>query len=395
MGNNVASTDTLNVFCEHGFIEREGSATGSLAGLQFAMKDVFDVAGVPTGNGSPEWLATHPVPSRSAPLVELLLGAGARLVGKTKMDEMAWSIVGENAHYGTPVNVAAPGRVPGGSSSGSAAAVAAKLADFSIGSDTGGSVRLPASFCGVYGIRPTHNRVPATGGVPLAPSYDTVGWFARDPAILQKVGQVLLPGLQAPQPPKHVFVARDLCAAAGEQATEALHAQIDRLGQRVMSVKHVDVAGEEGLGQWVEAFRLIQSHEVWTVHGDWVRRANPKFGPGVRERFAAAAALDAEQVKAAMAFRQRIRDRMDGLVADGAILVFPTVPGVAPLRNSSDQALQSFRLNAMRLLCPAGHAGLPQISMPLGSIDGMPVGLSVIADHYRDEDLLQLATEMT
>ncbi len=138
--------DTLNAICEHGFFEREGSATGALAGLRFALKDAFDVAGVPTGAGSPEWLATHPVPARSAAVVETLLAAGARLVGKTRMDELAWSLIGENAHYGTPVNIAAPGRVPGGSSSGSAAVVAAGLVDFTIGSDTGGSVRLPASF---------------------------------------------------------------------------------------------------------------------------------------------------------------------------------------------------------------------------------------------------------
>ncbi|WP_454625341.1 amidase [Bradyrhizobium cenepequi] len=391
----MAAIDTLNAFCEHGFFEREGEGdrAGALSGLRFALKDAFDVADVPTGAGSPEWLETHPIPTRSAPIVETLLGAGARLVGKTKMDELAWSLIGENAHYGTPINVNAPGRVPGGSSSGSAAVVAAKVVDFSIGSDTGGSVRLPASFCGIYGIRPTHNRVPISGGVPLAPSYDTVGWFARDPQILFDVGKVLLPGFQPPRPPKHVVVARDLVAAAGEQAAEALRSQIDKLAERVGSVRQVDVAGDD-LGQWVEAFRLIQSHEVWTVHGDWIASANPRLGPGVRERFTAAAALDPEQVKAARALRVRIRNRMYALVADGGILVFPTAPGVAPLRNLPDEELQSFRVRALGLLCPAGHSGLPHISMPLGAIDGLPVGLSVVADQYRDEDLLRLATEV-
>ena len=385
--------DTLNAFCEHGFVEREGRPAGTLSGLTFALKDAFDLAGVPTGAGSPEWLETHPVPSRSAPIVDALLGAGARLVGKTKMDELAWSLIGENAHYGTPVNVAAPGHVPGGSSSGSAAVVAAKVVDFSIGSDTGGSVRLPASFCGIYGIRPTHNRVPIAGGVPLAPSYDTVGWFARDPKVLFKVGEVLLPDFRSPQPPKHVVVASDLLAAAGPQAANAVQPQIEKLAQQIGRVKHVEVVGDE-LVQWVEAFRLVQSDEVWAVHGGWIASANPKLGPGVRARFAAASQLDPDEVKAARALRVRIRTRMRELVADGGVLVFPTAPGVAPLRNLPDEDLQEFRLKALALLCPAGHAGRPQISMPLGAVDGLPIGLSVVADQHCDEDLLQLAIEM-
>ena len=121
-----------------------------------------------------------------------LLDAGARIVGKTHTDEMTYSLNGENAHYGTPVNVNAPGRIPGGSSSGSAAAVAAGLVDFALGSDTGGSVRAPASFCGIYGLRPTHGRISLEGACALAASFDTVGWFARDPALLERVGRVLL-----------------------------------------------------------------------------------------------------------------------------------------------------------------------------------------------------------
>jgi len=389
----VPAIDTLNAFCEHGLVERKGSLAGALAGLRFALKDAFDLEGVPTGAGSPEWLATHPVPTRSAPIVEWLLAAGADLIGKTRMDELAWSLIGENAHYGTPVNVAAPGRVPGGSSSGSAAVVAGKLVDFSIGSDTGGSVRLPASFCGIYGIRPTHNRIPLTGGVPLAPSYDSVGWFARDPDILRRVGEVLLPNLQPAQPPKQVVVARDFLAAAGQPAAEALQGPIERLSGRFGSVREVEIAGGD-LAAWVEAFRVVQAREAWTVHGDWVARTNPKLGPGVRERFLDAAALTADQVEAARTVRARVRSRMYELVSDGAVLVFPTVPGPAPLRNLPAAELQDFRMKAIGLLCPAGHAGLPQISMPLGTIEGLPIGLSVIADQYRDEDLLRLAAEI-
>ncbi len=179
----MTSSDPLGAFVVHGAIDLQLRADGPLAGLTFAVKDFFDAAGLPTGAGSPECLATHEVPAASAPVVDRLLDAGARLVGRTMTDELAWSLNGENFHYGTPVNPSAPGRIPGGSSSGSAVAVAGGLVDFSVGSDTGGSVRLPASYCGIIGMRPTHGRIPIEGAVPLAPSYDTVGWFARDAAL--------------------------------------------------------------------------------------------------------------------------------------------------------------------------------------------------------------------
>ena len=161
-------------------IHIEGRPGGPLSGLTFAAKDLFDVAGHPTGGGNPDWARSNPVPTRHAWAVQQLLDAGATLIGKTITDEVSLGIVGENAFYGTPVNRRAPGRVPGGSSSGSAAAVAAGFCDTALGTDTGGSVRVPASFCGLYGIRPTHGRIDVSGMMPQAPSSDTTGWLARD-----------------------------------------------------------------------------------------------------------------------------------------------------------------------------------------------------------------------
>ena len=176
----IVANDKLGAFCRHTHVEMKGAAEGPLAGRTFAAKDIYDIAGRQTGFGSPDWLRTHEAAARTAPAVQALLDAGAELVGKTLTDEMAWSLTGENAHYGTPVNANAPGRIPGGSSSGSVSAVAAGVVDLALGSDTGGSVRLPASFCGVIGLRPTHGRIPMDGVCPLAPSFDTCGWFARD-----------------------------------------------------------------------------------------------------------------------------------------------------------------------------------------------------------------------
>lgn len=384
--------DTLNAFCAHGLIERQTHQQGPLAGLTFAVKDFFDIAGVPTGAGSPEWLATHPVPEQSAPGVDRLLDAGGKMVGKTHTDEMAWSLNGENAHYGTPINPAAPGRIPGGSSSGSAAATAGKLVDFALGSDTGGSVRLPASYCGIYGIRTTHGRIPLDGAVPLAPSYDTVGWFARSAELMAKVGNVVLDDVRKPRRPTRVLIAADLFAAIDPRVAEALQPGLTRLTALLGTPKPVEVAGE-ARAAWRNVFRVLQARDAWAAHGAWVNEVKPAFGPGVKERFAAAAVLDPAEVTDAEALRQRIAAKMLELIED-AVLIAPTAPGIAPLRNSSGEALEAFRARSIELLCPAGHAGLPQLSLPLATLDGCPVGLSLIGGRGSDEDLLAIAAEL-
>lgn len=385
--------DDLDAFVSHaslGALDIRTSGSGPLAGLTFAVKDFFDVAGVPTGAGSPHWLASHPVPSKTAAVVVRALEAGARLVGKTHTDELAWSLNGENHHYGTPRNPAAPGRVPGGSSSGSAAATAGGLVDFAIGSDTGGSVRLPASYCGVYGIRTTHGRIPIEGSVPLAESYDSVGWFARDAETFARVGRVLLgPGAPA-APPRRVLLARDLFAVSGPAVADALAPGIARVASALGPPEAVDVAGED-LSRWRDVFRVLQAAEIWAAHGEWVLATKPVFGPGIRERFAAAARLEPEDVEAARAMRGSIRERMLALLGDDAVLILPSAPGIAPLCDTRPAELEDFRARALEVLCPAGHAGLPQVSLPLGTLDGCPIGLSLMAGPGRDEMLLDLA----
>lgn len=396
----MALSDPLNAFVAHGRIARDGASSGPLAGLTFAVKDLFDVAGVPTGAGSPDWIVSHGVPSVSAPVVDALLGAGARLVGKTHTDEIAWSLNGENAHYGTPVNPAAPGRIPGGSSSGSAAAVAGGLVDFAIGSDTGGSVRLPASYCGIFGLRPTHGRIDISGAVPLAPSYDTVGWFARDGAMLARVGAVLLgaapasgdQGRLSPTRPR-LMIADDLFAAAGLAVAGALGEGLARVAAIAGPAAHVDVAGG-ALPAWRNAFRLAQSAEAWATHGAWIHATRPNFGPGVRERFEAASRLDPAEVAEARALRAAIRERMDALLGADGLLLLPSAPGIAPLLGAPAAELETFRARALELLCIAGHAGLPQMSLPLGTLEGCPVGLSAIAPRGRDDMLLGIASAL-
>jgi amidase len=257
--------DPYNAFCRHTHVALDGAAAGPLRGLTFAAKDVFDVAGHRTGNGNPVWLETHPPAARTAAVIDRLLAAGADMVGKTHTDELTYSINGENVHYGTPVNPRAPGRIPGGSSSGSAAAVAGGLVDFALGTDCGGSVRIPASYCGIYGIRTTHGLVPVDGVIDLAASFDTVGWFARDPAMMRRVGDVLLPA--APDfVPQRLLIAADAFAFVGAETAAALAPAVTRL--KALFPDHRDIAVyTDDPAAWSSIFRILQGDEIRRRHG--------------------------------------------------------------------------------------------------------------------------------
>lgn len=385
--------DALGAFCRHTHVAVAGSGRGPLAGLTFGVKDIYDIAGHKTGFGSPDWLATHAPATSTAPVVAGLLAAGADMLGKTQTDELTYSLNGENAHYGTPVNVNAPGRIPGGSSSGSAAAVAGKLVDFALGSDTGGSVRAPASFCGIYGMRPTHGRIPLASACALAKSFDTAGWFARDAVLLERVGQVLL-GAERPPAPGELLLAQDALALLDTEAVAAVQPALARITAAIGAPLPVTVSAE-GLPQWFQAFRVLQGAEIHAQLGDWMAKAKPRLGPGVRERMAWVSTITADEVVRAQAVRDAVRLRMDDLLADNAVLVLPTVSDIAPLLNTPAAELDDFRARAMSLLCIAGLAGLPQLSLPLATLRGCPLGLSLVAARGNDALLLALARRIT
>jgi amidase len=272
-------------------------------------------------------------------------------------------------------------------------AVAGGLVDFALGTDCGGSVRLPASYCGVLGFRPSHGRIPLEGAVPLAPSFDTVGWFARDPAVLESVGRVLLDDNGSAKPARRLLVASDLFAAVPTPVAAALEEPVRQVGAAVGDIARTQVLqGCEIDG--VAVFRTLQGSEAWTAHGDWIRRTAPNFGPGVRERFALAAAVSPEQVVKAKAERDRFAAHIAGILEDGGLLCLPTAPGIAPLRTATLEELEEFRRQALALLSVAGLARLPQVNLPLGSLEGCPLGLSIIASGGADATLLTLAGQV-
>ncbi|MEL6769290.1 MAG: amidase [Pseudomonadota bacterium] len=368
------------------------TGSGVLDGTRFAAKDIFDIEGHVTGCGSLDWARTHaPATAHAAP-VAALLSAGARCVAKAVSDEMAFSLMGENPAWGTPLNSADPRRVPGGSSSGSVAAVAAGLVDFALGSDTGGSVRAPASFCGVWGMRPTHGAIDLAGTMPFAPSFDTPGWFARDAAMLARVGAAL--GLEAEGAmPGQLLLPVDAWAVATAETVAALAPMLAAL-ERILGAAVPIRLAPEGLGAWRDCFRVCQCAEGWAVHGAWIEAARPSFASNVAARFAYAAGIGEEDRAAAEAQREGIRARLSAALPPGSVAVWPTCPGPAPVRGRPDAETDAYRHDAHRLLCPAGHGGLPQISLPAGTVEGGPVGLSLIAPAGADASLLTLATAL-
>lgn len=367
---------------------------GVLDGLRFAVKDLIDVAGRVTGSGNPTWAATHAPAARHAPSLTALLQAGGRCVGKTQTDELAYSLMGVNAHYGTPVNPAAPDRAPGGSSSGSASAVAAGSIDFAIGTDTGGSVRLPSSFCGIYGLRPTHGRVSLEGVTPLAESFDTLGWFAREPALLARVAEAL--GVE-PQGPKPLSLSApsDLWALAEPATAETLRPALAEVEALLGGADPAPLRGEGAdYADLRQLFGVAQAHEAWTAHGAWIDAEAPNFGPGIKERFAAAKAVTEEQAAEARLARDQVKSAVRNMLDPEQVIAIPTSPAPAPLLDAGPADLDAFRGRALALLCVAGLAGLPQISMPMGLVDGAPVGLSLIGAPGADRALIDLAEQL-
>ncbi|MEA2875050.1 MAG: amidase [Hyphomicrobiales bacterium] len=392
MANWTAPDDPLGAFCRDNHASLKGNGAGALAGLTFAVKDAFHIAGTRTGFGQPDWLRTHDAPRETAAAVTKLLAAGADMVAKTHCDELCYSLTGENVHFGTPVNVNAPGRVPGGSSNGSAAAVAGGLVDFALGTDCGGSIRIPASYCGIIGLRPTHGRVSDDGVLPFGPSFDVVGWFSRDPLVFVDVANVLLDEDRAP-PPTRLIVAEDAWALLEAPVADALRPAAEK-AKAVLGTTSVRVS-PEGLADWFEVFRTLQAAEIWATLGAWVTEAKPQLGPGVKERFAYAATITRDQVAAASARRRAITAHVESILGDDGVICLPTSPRVAPLRGTpADQVEVEYRNQAMRLLCIAGLCGLPQISLPMAKIDGLPLGLSLIGARNSDRGLIALAKKI-
>jgi amidase len=387
------ASDQVGAFVPGPRTRIDGAPGGPLRDLTFALKDLYDIAGEVTGGGNPDYRRTHPPAAAHAHCVTLLLEAGATLVGRTKTVELAYGLTGENIFDGTPTNPAAPDRFPGGSSCGSAAAVAGGLADAAMGSDTAGSVRIPASYCGIFGIRPSWGAVNAVGCLPLAPSFDTAGWMAKDGATLARIGRVLLPE-QEEVAPGPLLVVEEAWANADPATAAALAATLDRLVGLYGPPLRLSLNHEGGIPALWETYMAASAPECWASHGAWIESAKPTFGPGVAERFAIARAMEPGRATAARAARAAFTRRIRPMLAGGAVLVLPTSPCPAPKLDAAREELQRVRERTIGVTSIAGLPGLPEVTIPGARADGAPVGLSIVADRGRDRMLLAMAAAL-
>ncbi len=365
---------------------------GVLSGLTVAIKDMYDIAGERRGGGNPDWLAQQSPAQRHSAVVERLLNAGATIIGKTVCDEFFYSVAGVNAHYGTPLNPRSPDRIPGGSSSGSASAAASGCCDLAVGSDTGGSVRIPSALCGLYGIRVSRDRVDLTGAMAMAPSLDAGGWMAATPGVFARAGEALLENYKpaAPNAIERAVLLEDAFANA-DPRIKAMGEEFLRIAQSAMPPVSRGTMVEGGTDPWREAMRIVQAYEVWQSFGEFLTKHDAKLGPGVAERMKRASTITAEQQREGRKVLAQATTRAEALAQPGCILILPTAPSVAPLIAATPEELDAYRVGVMRLTCIASISGLPQVTVPIGTLDDAPVGLSLIGWGGSDEALLALA----
>lgn len=372
-----------------------GAQDGPLAGRSFMVKDLFAIQGRKTGNGNPESYEAAAPAQATAPAVTSLLDAGAALTGITICDEFFYSVLGSNAHYGQPVNPRAGRYVTGGSSCGAAAAVAAQMCDFALGSDTGGSIRVPASFCGLYGLRPTHGRIDMTGVTPMAPSFDTVGVLAADAELFRTVGRLLLRGDSHEAPVDRLILATDIVAECEASVDQLVWETLDRAAPALPRVERAQIAGET-ITAWRSAFATIQGFEIQSTLLPFVKDHNVELGPGIKERFEIAAGVRPEDAEDARQVRQTVTSHLKAILRPGTAIVLPTTPTQPPERNIPDGAsFAEYRTRTLQNTCLAGLAGLPQVSIPVGEAAGCPAGLSFIGWEGGDEALLDFAVGLS
>lgn len=364
---------------------------GLLSNMRLAVKDLFDIKGMTTTAGNPIWASTHDIALNTNSSVERLIAKGAQFVGKTITDELAYSLNGQNIHYGTPTNPINPQRLPGGSSSGSATAVSAELADIGLGTDTGGSIRVPASYNGLFGIRPTHGVIACDNMVALAPSFDTIGWMTRDLSTLKKVAQVLLP-----HKTEHSWSIEQCRLAVLDnwiekvQHSSLIKGALSKL--QIFDISKTKLDSDKLMAS--ETFRILQGGEIWQTHGDWIQTYQPQFAQDIAARFDMCSKITDDEINSAKQSQTNIIETVQQLFEKYDVIILPTTPGLSPLLSSSGQSLVKYRTSLLSMTAIAGLCGVPQLHLPLFNIDGAPCGISLLGPKNSEVALMELAKHL-
>ena len=391
--STIPPYDALQAFVRDNHIAMKGREEGSLSKYTFAAKDVFKIKGSTWGNGHPDWLRYSEPDGFTASAIINLLEVGADLVGKTVCDELCYSISGENWHYGSPLNPTDTRRLAGGSSSGSCAATAGGLVDFALGSDCLGSVRVPASYNGVIGMRPSYERIQNDGEAPYCKSMDVLGFVASEKQVFQDIAETLLGEDSEKVTFKKLYVLDDAFEAVDEGVKEAFKEVIAEIGNTLGEVEHITIA-EEGLDYWVkEVFQIVQGYEVWESYGGFVNKYRPRLSPGPKDRLKVASTITKEAYLKAKGKQEEFRQRMEQLLSDGAVLIEPTASSIAPLKSTSLKEIDRLRTQSSNLLCISALAGIPQITVPLLEQEEVPLGVTLMSAKNSDRSLIDFALQ--
>jgi len=373
------------------------TAHGSLDGVRIAVKDLIDIAGHQSSFGHARWRDTHEPSAVDAPIVAQLRAAGGTVVGTTKMDQLAYSLIGNVGEGSPPINSFDEDSYCGGSSSGSASAVTGDAADLGVGTDTAGSIRVPAAACGLFSIRPTHGRVDTTGVVPLAPSFDVIGFFAREPGLLQQAIDVVAPATGATAAASTVLCPMDVWASQDTKNRSSMQAAAEQIGSAFgASVVEADMSRfmDESSG---DLLARLQGREIWAEHSRWVTDNIRALADDVQQRLRRCETLADDPLEEQGRDRQQhidYKNELFSLIPAGAIAVVPVRPRVGPLRAWTDDELLSFRVDSFRLGAPSTLAGLPQVVIPTQH-DSQYVPLGLIGAPNSEEMLLRAAAALS
>lgn len=387
------------IFCEHGPRDLSISKRGALVGQRLAVKDLFALKGEKNSAGNPDWFAHAIKSSSTAFSVECLLLQGCRFVGFTHTDELAYSLEGNNVHFGAAENPKLKGHACGGSSMGSAAAVAADLADIGLGTDTGGSIRVPASYCGIFGFRPSHGVVDNEGLIPLAPAFDTTGWFTKSAKLLELVGEQLLPSQKSNHVAELVqtelVVCDELFDLVSPELATALKFELTRMKPFFKKITRFKLEDKNILTQLADTFRILQGREIARTHGLWIKKENPSFAPAISQRFNMAMALTKEEEHRAKEIQVQWQSIVKQNLSDSSVLFLPTTPTIAPKLGADTSGI---RMNILTLTAIAGLTGSAQAHLPLINFKHLettaPYGFSLLMLKNNDLNLLKLTSAL-
>lgn len=372
--------------------------SGPLDGLGIAVKDLFAVNGFAIGAGNPKFLDEATPQTAHAPAVASLLQSGAHIVGIAQTDEFAYSLSGVNIHYGATVNPAAPGHISGGSSSGPAAAVSSRQADIGLGTDTAGSIRVPAAYQGLWGIRTTTGRIARQGIHPLSHSFDTVGILAREATTLGTVARQLMPDADAVTP--HGIVTDPLLdELIDEDVRKAFcgwrHAVLAH-HQDAHNTKDTIAITAPMLDTWLRIFQIVRGFEAWQSHGAWIHNNWDSLDPQIATRFEHDMHITREQYQLSLEQFAAARTTIRALIGNHMLLI-PTVSCVAPRIGGNKAALLAIakaRAETMRLTVIAGVGGLPAVNIPLTTKQGLACGACLIGPAQSDNSVIAAAAEL-